>query len=501
MPNPTGVNGRKPSPPDEILRPLVESFVALGYNNPEIEDQLRRGNYYDTRYYNVSADLLRKKRSQKHWCILGARGQKHTLQTLAEPIEGILLKYPMCGSHKMKEHLLRHEGVATSRKLILAYMNVFHRELVLARRTRRLIRKVFWAVGVNDIWCFDQHDKWRRFELYLHIGLEPFSGRILWLKIWWTNRNPRRVCSYYLDTVENLGGVIPVLTQSDHGTENNGIANAQTVLRHRLDPSLRHSLQHKFKGAKRNIKPEIAWRLLRQNWVPGFEEVLEFGTHFGLYDPEDILQRLVFHYVFIPWLQSELDIYVQDFNYTKGRRNRKKATPHGRPMDIYLDPPKYNSLDFSIKVPQEYIDDVRQQFAPPDHHCFELVPPAFAAKAEDFYSSLIGPRQPRNRDFVWSIYAELLAFFQSIEVEVGDPLQTEIAEWGAMPAVGEDPEEVMPVLKGLQRVPGVGRPYCDDEGSDDEEEIDVEPDYNEFSDGSEDEEIDDDGLEEGSESD
>jgi hypothetical protein len=50
-----------------------------------------------------------------------------------------------------------------------------------------------------DMWAFDQHDKWMRFGLRLHIGLDPYPGRIEWLKIWWTNSNPRLIASYYLE--------------------------------------------------------------------------------------------------------------------------------------------------------------------------------------------------------------------------------------------------------------------------------------------------------------
>jgi hypothetical protein len=50
-----------------------------------------------------------------------------------------------------------------------------------------------------DIWAFDQHDKWKRFGLWLHMGLDPYSGRMVWLKIWWTNRNVRLVTSYYIE--------------------------------------------------------------------------------------------------------------------------------------------------------------------------------------------------------------------------------------------------------------------------------------------------------------
>ncbi|HEV7737670.1 MAG TPA: hypothetical protein VGO47_09915 [Chlamydiales bacterium] len=54
------------------------------------------------------------------------------------------------------------------------------------------------------------------------------------------------------------------MTQSDPGTENYGIAKAQTYLRHRLDPSLEGTLQHKFRYKVNNIKPEVEWSLLRR---------------------------------------------------------------------------------------------------------------------------------------------------------------------------------------------------------------------------------------------
>ena len=85
-------------------------------------------------------------------------------------------------------------------------MNIHHRDEVYSRKRRHMKRSYFWTAGVNEIWCMDQHDKWRRFQLFLHVGLEPFSGYILWLKIWWTNHNPRLICGWYCDTVEQLGG-------------------------------------------------------------------------------------------------------------------------------------------------------------------------------------------------------------------------------------------------------------------------------------------------------
>ena len=78
---------------------------------------------------------------------------------------------------------------------------------VKQRRRRGFRRRHFWAAGVNDVWPQDQHDKWGRFGLWLHAGIEAFSGEINWLKVWWTNKNPKLVAKYYLDTCRRIGGV------------------------------------------------------------------------------------------------------------------------------------------------------------------------------------------------------------------------------------------------------------------------------------------------------
>ena len=83
---------------------------------------------------------------------------------------------------------------------------------------------------------------------------------------------------------------MPLLTQSDPGTENNGIANGHTLLRHLQDPSLSTTLQHIFKGSHRNIKPEIFWSQLRRRWSPGFEALLNYGVNEGLYNADDSLE-------------------------------------------------------------------------------------------------------------------------------------------------------------------------------------------------------------------
>lgn len=84
---------------------------------------------------------------------------------------------------------------------------------------------------------------------------------------------------------------VPLITQSDPGPENYGVANAHTVIRQRLDNSLRNTRQHRFMRKHQNIKSEIQWSIFRRDWAPGFEDILDEGVLKGWYDPENVLEK------------------------------------------------------------------------------------------------------------------------------------------------------------------------------------------------------------------
>lgn len=84
-----------------------------------------------------------------------------------------------------------------------------------------------------------------------------------------------------------------MITQSDPGTENFGIANAQTMLRQMQDPTLASAgfVQHRWMRSKKNIVPEIAWSQFRRRFAPGFEILLDKGVDEGWYNRHNTLQR------------------------------------------------------------------------------------------------------------------------------------------------------------------------------------------------------------------
>jgi hypothetical protein len=88
------------------------------------------------------------------------------------------------------------------------------------------------------------------------------------------------------------------VTQSDPGPENFGVANAQTVICHRLDPSLKDTLQHCWMVKHQNILSKIKWSVFRRDWSPGFEHTLEEGVNNGWYDINNVLERHTVHFDF-----------------------------------------------------------------------------------------------------------------------------------------------------------------------------------------------------------
>ncbi|KAJ7805822.1 hypothetical protein B0H14DRAFT_3770232 [Mycena olivaceomarginata] len=107
---------------------------------------------------------------------------------------------------------------------------------------------------------------------------------------------------------------------------------------------------------KKNVMPEIGWSQLQHRFTPGFEDILDVGVNNGWYDANELVEALVFCWVFIPWLQRELDAYHDRLNNTAKQADRNKILV---PNDMYEHPGDYGVLDFKIKADPEAINQVR----------------------------------------------------------------------------------------------------------------------------------------------
>jgi hypothetical protein len=275
---------------------------------------------------------------------------------------------------------------------------------------------------------------------------------------------------------------MPMVIQSDPGSENYGIANGHTMLCQWHDPALQGSLQHRWMRSKKNVMPEITWSQMRRRFTPGFETLLDRGVTSGWYDTNNTLQlcvrfvlvvrpymganlefkfRMIFRWVFIPWLQRELDAYQDRVNNTRKRRDRNKILPHGAPNIIYQSPENFGVLDFKvsnticacslvfllffgqIKVEREALDHVRELYIDPSHVVFDLVPQPFSEFMEYCYTELGRPLV--TWDSAWDVYLRLLAI-----VNVNDEMIPRHIE-----LLDEAEEELtaLPLIENLQELP------------------------------------------------
>ncbi|KAF8164944.1 hypothetical protein B0H34DRAFT_793384 [Crassisporium funariophilum] len=194
-----------------------------------------------------------------------------------------------------------------------------------------------------------------------------------------------------------------------------------------------------------NVKSEGNWSIFRHDFAPGFEQLFDYGVNHGLYDVGDPLEKLVFRWLAIPWLQAEIDSWVIQRNFTAPRRDKNKILPQG----MFF-------LDFS-------------QYAPPDHKVFQLTPPAFATRAAKRYYEAMGRPAIGSTNF-WVVYQELLHCFKTTASEQDDenllPILEQLEHDTARIAKEEIP--MLPGLKPLRlgaKVVGDGNDNSDSDGS------------------------------------
>ncbi|KZT31725.1 hypothetical protein SISSUDRAFT_1038243 [Sistotremastrum suecicum HHB10207 ss-3] len=309
------------------------------------------------------------------------KAQKHSAATIAEPIERIRFRFPKAGGRDLVNHLRLQENMKVPLQVVHDYLRDTEPDEVAARKHKKLKRRAFLAEGVFEYWCCDQHDKFKKANLWFHVCVDPYSGYVVWLKVWWTNKNPRL---------------------SDPGSENYGVARAQTFIRQQQDPSLVGSLQHKWMRKHQNVKPEIFWSNLSRRWSPGFQAEFDRGTHEELYNWNDPVQTLMWRWLSIPVFQKELDYWRDLINRSKKRANPKVVLPQGVPEVIHRYPQSVGGKDLRVYPDPELLRTARALVTDPGHAVFELVPPLFDDIAKYLFARL--EIEELSLDNLWEVF-------------------------------------------------------------------------------------------------
>ncbi|KAF9447700.1 hypothetical protein P691DRAFT_637646, partial [Macrolepiota fuliginosa MF-IS2] len=113
--------------------------------------------------------------------------------------------------------------------------------------------------------------------------------------------------------------------------------------------------------------------------------------------------RLLFRWLFIPWLQRKINYYIGLVNNKRKRKDKNKILPHGVPEDIFWEPEQYRACDFKVMVTAFCVhSDI---YAPLGDPVFQLVLPDFDCLVKTLYVSMGHPEVDMGS--VWDIFCGL----------------------------------------------------------------------------------------------
>ncbi|KAF7326235.1 hypothetical protein MKEN_00476200 [Mycena kentingensis (nom. inval.)] len=401
-------------PPQEWLHNKIAEYWDMGKTDIAMCKLIQADIASEEEFAGKGYTMSGISRTRKNLQLLGPRQAKAAGLHDQIPVilEGIRSgAFPVMGARDMVSFLRQEHNIKISEKNLLLLFHELEPERVVRRKGARFKRSRCYSAGVLEILSFDQHDKWKRFGLWLHLGVDPYTGYLHWNKIWWTNRNTALVTSYYLDAVRKVKA-IPLFTFSDTGRENNGIAKCHSTMRQRLDPSLRGTIQHRWFYEKMNIQSEICWGRFRRGFAVGFENLLDQGELYEIvtFEKLDAVESLLFRWLFIPYLQKELDKWTARQNNTMRRAHKHRVLPHGIPTEIHNNPERWDGLNFGVKVPETLLDEMQELWSPSDNPVFDLTPDSFATCARRFYEELGSPVIEYHS--IWGIFIQMRARFE-----------------------------------------------------------------------------------------
>jgi hypothetical protein len=142
----------------------------------------------------------------------------------------------------------------------------------------------------------DGYDKLTPFGIGISGCIDGYSRKIIWLKAYKTNSDPRVIASYYLDSVKEHG--CPQIIRADRGTENGHVRQMQIFLRRAGQDQFAGDGSFIYGTSPLNQRIEQWWGQLRrqciQFWMDIFHILRDFGQFTG-----DVLDKNLLLFCFL----------------------------------------------------------------------------------------------------------------------------------------------------------------------------------------------------------
>lgn len=335
---------------------LINLYFNQGYRNQEIIEFLTLHGI-DLSLSTLKRRLRQMNLVRKESCMAQPVSDENLKKAIQKEISG---SGCFVGYRKMWSRL-RKRGLTVNRERVMNLLRELDPEGVESRRRKRLRRRVYHTEGPNYVWHIDGHDKLKPYGFSIHAGIDGFSRRLLWLEVGPTNKNPDVIAKYYLDAVNQTGG-IPHKVRSDDGTENSLTEAIHTYL----------CSEYRSGGAvgcfnigrsTANQRIEAYWSHLVKDgpgwWINFFKDLVDLG----LYNTADPAYVECVRFCFMDILRMELHEVAELWNQhlISASKFGNSSGPRGKPDCLYFLPHLYNAHECKTLVDSveinEFIDN------------------------------------------------------------------------------------------------------------------------------------------------
>lgn len=302
------------------------------------------------------------------------------------------------GYKSMWNRLKFNYKLVVKRDTVYNIMKIADPEGISQRYGNRLKRRQYINPGPNYCLHTDGYDKLAQFGFYIHGGIDGHSRKIMWLRVANTNKQPRVVAWYFLNTVKKLG-YLPNIVRSDKGTENCYIESLQVALRSNHQDKWSGSKSFVIGKSTANQRIESYWGQMRKYTVDFYIQVFKSMHEEHLFDYSDLHIKCL-QYCFGPLIIYDLKMTEQEWNKHKIRKKNGRHIITGKPNILYF-APKDGINDYKREVNMDVVENLIHRFTDEP----VLIDPLFKELVEILLPNVQVPSTP---DEAVNLYKQIL---------------------------------------------------------------------------------------------
>ncbi|KAH9456554.1 hypothetical protein Pst134EA_011818 [Puccinia striiformis f. sp. tritici] len=164
-----------------------------------------------------------------------------------------------------------------------------------------------------------------------------------------------------------------------------------------------------FTKSTHNQKIKQLWSQMMKQHNQTIKNDIAEEMNSGGYDPEDGVQKLLFKFLWIPVLQSSVDVWVDSYNHHLKQFDKNTTLPTACTPDFSYSTPKFfHTTNQLVKVPSQHIEGLMQESYPDVQEMFAHTPPDFHEVASTIMAKLGYEFSNIDPGGVWLVFHNML---------------------------------------------------------------------------------------------